>query len=54
MADGLISGDTSALGALETSGYVMKHTSYTPEKWESFDFVFNTAYDKYLETYPAP
>lgn len=54
LAEDLIAGDTGALGALETSGYVPQHASYTTSKWESFDFAFSTAYDKYLEAYPAP
>jgi hypothetical protein len=54
MAEDLIAGDAGALGALETSGYVLQHASFTVAKWESFDFAFCTAYDKYLEAYPAP
>lgn len=54
MAEDLIAGDSGALGALESSGYVPQHASYTTAKWESFDFAFSTAYDKFLEAYPAP
>lgn len=54
MAEDLIAGDAGALGMLETSGYVPLHASYSTVKWESFDFAFCTAYDRYLEAYPAP
>ncbi len=54
MAEDLIAHDLSALGILESSGYVPLHTSYSTVKWESFDFAFCTAYDRYLEAYPAP
>ena len=52
--EALIAGDSAALGALESSGYVLQHASYTTTKWESFDFAFCTAHDKYIEAYPAP